>query len=82
MTFEEFKGEVREKIRDYLPEKYRTGRVDIQPVSKNNGIVLDGLYVVTGRDQVIPTVYLNDFFAEMEVNEMKFIYENCTYGSM
>lgn len=69
MTFEEFKSEVREKIRDYLPEKYRTGRVDIQPVSKNNGIVLDGLYVVTGRDQVIPTVYLKDFFAEHQKGE-------------
>lgn len=62
MTFEEFKNEVKEKIRDYLPEKFRTGSVDILSINKNNGIVLDGMYIRTDSDRTIPTVYLKDFF--------------------
>lgn len=61
MNYAEFKEEMKSRIREFLPERYRDYDVDIIPVRKNNGVIKDGL-MVRGRKAVIPTVCLNDFY--------------------
>ena len=58
MYYEEFKQEVTETIKDYLPERYADADVSIHEVLKNNDQHLDGLNIKTDESNMIPTIYL------------------------
>ena len=47
----------------------KTGKsVAIEKVSKNNGLVLDGLTILSEDENISPRIYLNDFFNEYLTN--------------
>ena len=66
MNYDEFKGNMQDHIKDFLPEKYEDADVQIREVVKNNDTVLDGLTVVSEDSNISPTIYLNDFFDDYE----------------
>lgn len=43
----------------------RTGkRVELQTIRKNNGLVLDGLNILSEESNIVPTIYLNRYYKE------------------
>ena len=66
MNFEEFKENVVENIKDYLPERFENAEVTLQDVTKNNDRQLTGLLVRTEDSNITPTIYLEDFFRQYE----------------
>ncbi len=66
MDFEEFKSEVTDQIKDYLPEKYADATVDLQEVTKNNDTVLTGLLIRTEDSNIAPNIYLEKFFEQYQ----------------
>ena len=66
MNFEEFKTEVSEHIKDYLPTSYENAEVSIRDVIKNNDTHLSGLTIREEGEMIAPTLYLEDFFHEYE----------------
>lgn len=66
MTFEEFKEEVKENIKDYLPIDYQDAKVEINDVIKNNDTHLSGLTIRKEDTGIAPTIYLEDFYNQVE----------------
>ena len=66
MNYEDFKQEVVDRIKEFLPEKYADADVTIQTVVKNNDQRLDGLMVKVEDSNIAPNIYLNEFFAQYE----------------
>ena len=66
MNYEEFKQEVADRIRNFLPEKYADADVSIQTVVKNNDQKLDGLMVKLEDSNIAPNIYLNQFYEQHE----------------
>ena len=66
MDFEQFKEEVKENIKDFLPERYENANVSINEVIKNNDTKLYGLTIRTEDQTIAPTLYLEDYFKEYE----------------
>ena len=66
MTYEEFKKEVAEKIKDFLPEEYKNAEVKIQDVVKNNDTHLSGLTIQKEGENISPTLYLEGYFEQLE----------------
>lgn len=75
MDYRDFVEQVKEQIRDYLPEKFRNAEISVHEIIKNNDCRLDGLSIRTEESNVTPTIYLNPYYAklqdgtEMGVNE-------------
>lgn len=65
MSYEEFKQEIQDHIKDFLPEKFEDSEVSIHAVTKNNEI-LDGLTVTSPNSNMATTIYLNDFYEHYE----------------
>ena len=66
MNFDEFKQNVAENIKSYLPEQYQNAEVTIQEVTKSNDITLSGLMIRTEENNIAPNIYLENFFAQYE----------------
>ena len=66
MNFDEFKQNVADHIKDYLPEQYQNAEVTIQEVTKSNDITLSGLMIRTEENNIAPNIYLENFFAQYE----------------
>lgn len=66
MNYEEFKNEIVDRISDYLPEKYEQADIHFVQVAKNNDKILDGLNIFTEDTNIVPTIYVNDFFEQYE----------------
>ena len=66
MTFDEFKQEVTEKIKDFLPVEYQNAEVSIQEVIKNNDTHLSGLTIRKEDQNISPTLYLDDYYQMLE----------------
>ena len=65
MTFDEFKQEIADNIKEYLPDKYADSMVQINAVQKNNE-TLDALSVTSPDSNVSPTIYLNSFYEDYQ----------------
>lgn len=77
MKFEEFTNAVVEKIREYLPESFKNASVELQTVTKNNGLILTGLTIRSAESNICPTIYLESFFEKYQSGQdMKHILEN------
>lgn len=63
MDYELFLQLVKEGLEERLGEDYL---VTLRAIPKNNGIVRDGISVCRRYDQIAPTIYLNEFFQEIE----------------
>lgn len=66
MTFDDFKQNIQDNIKDLLPEKYADCDVQIRDVVKNNDTVLDGLTILDPDKNITPTIYLNSYFEDYE----------------
>ena len=69
MTFDEFKQEVVDNIKDFLPVEYQDASVSIQDVIKNNDTHLSGLTIRKEDTGIAPTLYLEDFYNQVESGE-------------
>lgn len=65
MEYEDFLEQVKENIKDFLPEKFADASVMVNRVVKNNDCVLDGLAIRTGESNISPTIYLNPYFEQV-----------------
>ena len=59
VTYEEFKEQMRERAESEIG-----GRAIVKPVKKLNGVVLDGLSIMTLDSNISPTIYLNDYYLQ------------------
>lgn len=66
MEYKDFLEQVKEQIKDFLPEKFADATVEINQSLKNNDCVLDGLFINTEESNVIPMVYLNSYFEQVQ----------------
>lgn len=66
MNFDEFKQEVVDRIKDFLPEKYEDTKVSLQDVMKNNDTKLSAVTITLPDSNISPTIYLNQFYEEMQ----------------
>lgn len=62
--FMRFAEEVRSQI-----EKVTGKDVRLHPVKKNNGVVLNGITILTSESKVSPTIYIDKWFREYEEGE-------------
>lgn len=68
MSFEEFKQEIADNIKDHLPEEYQDSSVQLNTVHKNNETL--GAITITSTDSnVSPTIYLNSFYEDYQNGE-------------
>lgn len=65
MTFDEFKQEIADNIKEHLPDKYADSIVQVNAVQKNNE-TLDALSVTSPDSNVSPTIYLNSFYEDYQ----------------
>ncbi|MBT9775762.1 hypothetical protein GPL15_04450 [Clostridium sp. MCC353] len=59
MVYTSFLNAVKQQVEDALGGSYS---IQIRQVSKNNGLVLDGICISPPDGQVAPTIYLNPYF--------------------
>ena len=59
MVYTSFLNAVKQQVEDALGDSYS---VQIRQVSKNNGLILDGLCLSPPDGQVSPTIYLNPYY--------------------
>jgi hypothetical protein len=59
MNYNQFLEEVRAAVHERLGSDYE---IRIQKVTKNNGIVLDGLIIGKASKSIAPTIYLNSYY--------------------
>ena len=65
MTFDEFKQEITDNIKEYLPDKYADSIVQVNAVQKNNE-TLDALTITSPDSNMSPTIYLNSFYEDYQ----------------
>lgn len=65
MTFDEFKQEIADNIKEYLPDKYADSIVQVNAVQKNNE-TLDALTVTSPDSNMSPTIYLNSYYEDYQ----------------
>lgn len=59
MNFEEFTNRVKQATQEYLGAK---AQLEIQKITKNNGLVLTALLLRESEGQVTPTIYLEQYY--------------------
>ena len=59
MNYDQFLNEVIAKVQEILEGDYE---IRIQKITKNNGIVLDGLIIGKTSKNIAPTIYLNSYY--------------------
>lgn len=65
MDYKEFKEEIKNRIKEFLPEEFKDHRADVLPLRKNNGVVKDGL-TISGGEQLVPVIHLNGFYGNYQ----------------
>ena len=69
MDYEIFRGVMKDKILDYLPENYKNGRVEIHEVQKVNEC-MDALTVFPeGESRIAPNIYLSVMYEDYKQHE-------------
>jgi hypothetical protein len=59
MDYNQFLEEIRAAVQERLGSDYE---IRIQKITKNNGIVLDGLIIGKASKNIAPTIYLNSYY--------------------
>lgn len=62
MDYEEFKQQVFNRIRDFLPEKYAKADISLERTIKTNDTVLDGIVIRVRENDITPNIYLNAYY--------------------
>lgn len=66
MEYKDFLEEVKNSIKEYLPDSFKDATVQIQKTIKNNGLSLDGLSVSKVGQMVSPVMYLNHHYENLQ----------------
>lgn len=66
MSFEDFKQNVADSIKNHLPEKYEDAEISISTMTKNNDTKLTGITLKQEEGNVSPCIYLNDYYKAYE----------------
>lgn len=67
MTYDDFKEYTASHLSEYLAEdRAARTQVMIQPVNKNNGVVRDGVIIRYPDQNIAPTIYLDDVYADYQ----------------
>ena len=66
MDYQEFKDEIKDNIKAFLPEEFADSKVEINEVIKNNDTKLDAVTILSPDSNISPTIYLNDFYKQYE----------------
>ncbi len=66
MNFDEFKQQVADEIKDYLPKEFENAEVSLTKVLKNNDVELDAIIVKQEDVNIAPTIYLRGFFDDYQ----------------
>ena len=64
MNYEDFKQEVADRIKEFLPEKYADADVSIRTIIKSNDRKLDGLMVKLRDSNIVPNIYLDGYYEQ------------------
>lgn len=62
MDYQEFLNQIRQQIKDYLPQAFQDTEISINKTIKNNVLELDAIFIRRGEDRVVPQIYLNGYF--------------------
>lgn len=62
MTLEKYLEQVKDKIKDYLPEGLKDMEVTIVPLEKNNGVLFHGVSLHRLNDPAAPLLYAEDYY--------------------
>ncbi|MHB8130434.1 MAG: DUF5688 family protein [Mobilitalea sp.] len=68
LNYQEFKDYIKENIKAELPKEYEKANVEINPITKNNGILLDVLTIHEETHSISPSIYLNGVYGEYQEN--------------
>lgn len=63
MQYTEFMEKTRKSVSDYLGKDVS---VEIKEVTKNNGVILQGLVINSKEESLSPTIYLNGFYEDLK----------------
>ena len=69
MSFEEFTKVVVDEIKEWLPKSFEEAEVKVQVITKNNDTKLTGLNIKCAHSNIVPTIYLEQFFDSYENGE-------------
>lgn len=69
MNFEEFVTEIKERIKDFLPESFQKAEICLQAITKNNNMKLTGLTIRNVGSNMVPTIYLEQFYTRYQKGE-------------
>ena len=64
MNRKDFFEYVKHNVTDYLPEKFADAQVQLQEVTKKNGLTLTGVVIPVEETNITPTIYLDSFYQE------------------
>lgn len=71
-SFEDFCSEVKEHIRDYMPEEYRQAKIVMEKVMKRNGFIKTAFAMQLPGNRAAPVLYINDYYRkEMDQGEIE-----------
>lgn len=77
MEYKEFEKTLVDLVQNKFGEKYR---VAVHQVTKNNGVLLNGMIIMSRDTNISPTIYLEPYFEQyQEGMEMKEILEDICY---
>ena len=66
MEYKDFLEEVKNSIKEYLPDSFKDATVDILKVKKNNGVELNGLTVRKTGQKISPVLYLDQHYRNLQ----------------
>lgn len=61
LAYEDFLVSMKQEIMTYLGEEYQ---IELKHVMKNNGVILDGLFIRMHDQAVSPSIYLNPYYEQ------------------
>lgn len=66
MTFEQFKTVVLDGVGNYLPDSFKVQSIQLNTVTKTNGVTLTGLTIVKAGSNLTPNIYLENFYEMLQ----------------
>ena len=66
LAFDSFVAEIKNFIKDYLPEEYQDAEVTVKEVVKNNDETLTGITIQKVGSIIAPNIYLNSYYDQYQ----------------